>query len=379
MSDHMSKLDERLAHIVSRHAGALAAAATNHSEPPNSCPRGDDSNEPPVCECCGCEYTMETGDEPTPFCDRCAHDVLEKQAAELVGLRATIATLTHRAEAAEQSATLWRERCNASEAKADAALATIAKAHAVIGGRDTHGADGDAACIVDTVLDVMEASRDISRAEALAIDQRDAARFLAAGWRRLARHYQSCHLAGHACLRETHRRLGEVAADRDEWKRGHAAQVQCVGWHRDAIAKWRKDRDEARRRASALHRRAQEAERLVGLAMRIGYATCWPLRSERAHYKALAERMQRLAEQAHRALKIRADEDASSLPPPDDAATKAESIAGKLASAGVLTSERLGGINGGLVVDTLRMAAAQIRAMTASMRGERQTASTETR
>ena len=75
-----------------------------------------DNSEPPTCECCGDVYTMETGDEPTPFCDRCAHDVLEKQTAELTEARATIATLTHRAEAAEaecererESAALWRE------------------------------------------------------------------------------------------------------------------------------------------------------------------------------------------------------------------------------------------------------------------------------
>ncbi len=83
-----------------------------------------------------------------------------------------------------------------------------------------------------------------------------------------------------------------LRADRDEWQRGHAAQVQCVGWHRDAIAEWRKARDEARAQGSRMHRRAQEAERLLGLAMRVGYATCWPLRSESKHYRRVAEEQQ---------------------------------------------------------------------------------------
>ena len=91
-----------------------------------------DNSEPPTCECCGDVYTMETGDEPTPFCDRCAHDVLEKQTAELTEARATIATLTHRAEVAEQSAALWRERCNKAEQKVDDLRAKLARAEGVV-------------------------------------------------------------------------------------------------------------------------------------------------------------------------------------------------------------------------------------------------------
>lgn len=163
---------------------------------------------------------------------------------------AAIATLTHRAEAAEarlaeisdvvthehynnfaamvaayrserDSAALWRERCNKAEARVEAAEQSRSLCIEALRGVQATG-DVDAQTW-DVVADGIRALRERctaaeeragtwmwQRTEVLHSLRR--ARFLAAGWRRLARHYQSCHLAGHACLRETHRAKGEQVA-----------------------------------------------------------------------------------------------------------------------------------------------------------------------
>lgn len=46
---------------------------------------------------------------------------------------------------------------------------------------------------------------------------------------------------------------------------------------------------QAHKSIARLNRRAQEAERIARRALRVGYATVWPLRSERDHYKWLLE------------------------------------------------------------------------------------------
>lgn len=45
-------------------------------------------NEPPTCQRCGGEYTMDVGEEATPFCDGCAHIVVEELQAMMARLRA---------------------------------------------------------------------------------------------------------------------------------------------------------------------------------------------------------------------------------------------------------------------------------------------------
>ena len=149
---------------------------------------------------------------------------------------ATIATLTHRAEVAERelsevhrgvesvrlhnarvardaandAAALWRERCNKAEQKADVLTAELRRLYAAVCRGQTRS--DDARAIAQAVIDeYVQTAEQCDRNDTLRAD-RDAARFLAAGWRRLARHYQSCHLAGHACLRETHRAKGEQVA-----------------------------------------------------------------------------------------------------------------------------------------------------------------------
>ena len=140
------------------------------------------------------------------------------------------------------SASLWRERCNAAEARtlyagrsaeewyvaaqqADARVEASEQSRSLcIEALRGVQATGDVdAQTWDVVADGIRALRERctaaeeragtwmwQRTEVLHSLRR--ARFLAAGWRRLARHYQSCHLAGHACLRETHRAKGEQVA-----------------------------------------------------------------------------------------------------------------------------------------------------------------------
>lgn len=53
--------------VLSMHADLEAiAAAVKQARSPNPPPSG-----PPVCKRCGDEYAMETGNEPTPYCDSC--------------------------------------------------------------------------------------------------------------------------------------------------------------------------------------------------------------------------------------------------------------------------------------------------------------------
>ena len=84
-----------------------------------------DNSEPPTCECCGDEYTMDAGDEPTPFCDSCAHNVLEKRTAELADLRTTLARLT----ADLAAVTAERDEALADVAAAEAPLTDIVLRH----------------------------------------------------------------------------------------------------------------------------------------------------------------------------------------------------------------------------------------------------------
>jgi len=156
---------------------------------------------------------------------------------------AAIATLTHRAEVAEarlaeisdvvthehynnfaamvaayrserDSASLWRERCNKAEARVEASEQSRSLCIEALRGVQATG-DVDAQTW-DVVADGIRAlwARLDTRDEWAEEDGRAIAHreFMAAGWRRLARHYQSCHLAGHACLRETHRAKGEQVA-----------------------------------------------------------------------------------------------------------------------------------------------------------------------
>lgn len=44
------------------------------------------SENPPVCEKCGDEYTMDVLAEPTRYCDPCAHELLEARDAEVKAL-----------------------------------------------------------------------------------------------------------------------------------------------------------------------------------------------------------------------------------------------------------------------------------------------------
>ncbi len=118
--------------------------------------------------------------------EACTPHVIAADEAEDV---ATLAMSTGLAECERlrESAALWRERCNKAEQKADV-LAL------------------DKSVILDQLRDADEwCERD-----AAVIGHRE---FMGAGWRRLARHYQSCHLAGHACLRETHRQRAEEVAE----------------------------------------------------------------------------------------------------------------------------------------------------------------------
>lgn len=39
------------------------------------------------CQRCGNEYLLRDGDDPTPYCDRCAHAVIEERDAEIERLR----------------------------------------------------------------------------------------------------------------------------------------------------------------------------------------------------------------------------------------------------------------------------------------------------
>ncbi len=113
-------------------------------------------------------------------------------------------------DAANDAAALWRERCNKAEQKADVLTAELRRLYAAVCRGQTRS--DDARAIAQAVIDeYVQTAEQCDRNDTLRAD-RDAARFLAAGWRRLARHYQSCHLAGHACLRETHRAKGEQVA-----------------------------------------------------------------------------------------------------------------------------------------------------------------------
>ena len=71
--------------------------------------------------CAGCGVPFCSAGPTDLLCDDCDEREVAKwrehstEAAEYY--RAQIATLTHRAEAAEASASLWRERCNKAEAR----------------------------------------------------------------------------------------------------------------------------------------------------------------------------------------------------------------------------------------------------------------------
>lgn len=46
------------------------------------------------CQRCGDEYSLRDGDDPTPYCDRCAHVVIEEQDAEIARLRDELRGIT---------------------------------------------------------------------------------------------------------------------------------------------------------------------------------------------------------------------------------------------------------------------------------------------
>lgn len=136
--------------------------------------------------------------------------------------------LRFRVKVAEQSAALWRERCNKAEARVEAMQSSRSLCIEALRGVQATGdvdeqtwdvvADGIRALMAErdalaldksVILDQLRAADEWCERDANAIAHRE---FMAAGWRRLARHYQSCHLAGHACLRETHRAKGEQVA-----------------------------------------------------------------------------------------------------------------------------------------------------------------------
>jgi hypothetical protein len=59
--------------------------------------------------------------------------------------------------------------------RADKAEAFLTKCHAAIGARDSHGPEGDAACIIDTIHSLKESARENSLAEDAATERADKA------------------------------------------------------------------------------------------------------------------------------------------------------------------------------------------------------------
>lgn len=163
--------------------------------------------------------------------EACTPHVIAADEAEDV---ATLAMSTGLAECERlrESAALWRERCNKAEQKADVLTAELRRLYVAVCRGQTRS--DDARAIAQAVIDeYVQTAEQCDRNDTLRAD-RDAARFLAAGWRRLAKHYQSCHLAGHACLRETHRQRAEEVAD-------HRAERDWLRTERDA---WKRVADE---------------------------------------------------------------------------------------------------------------------------------------
>ena len=87
-------------------------------------------------------------------------------------------------DAANDAATLWRERCNAAEQKADVLTTELRRLYAAVCHGQTRS--DDARAIAQAVIDeYIQTAEQCDRNDTLRAD-RDAARFLAAGWRRLA-------------------------------------------------------------------------------------------------------------------------------------------------------------------------------------------------
>jgi hypothetical protein len=113
-------------------------------------------------------------------------------------LREQVSTLTKERDAyrkakAENDERFMQER-DVTRQERDAAVALLAKVHATLGRRDSHGPEGDAAFLLDTLASVMRASRENSLAEGVATERAEkaeraleAARALARGWHLFAR------------------------------------------------------------------------------------------------------------------------------------------------------------------------------------------------
>ena len=87
-------------------------------------------------------------------------------------------------DAANDAAALWRERCNKAEQKADVLTAELRRLYAAVCRGQTRS--DDARAIAQAVIDeYVQTAEQCDRNDTLRAD-RDAARFLAAGWRRLA-------------------------------------------------------------------------------------------------------------------------------------------------------------------------------------------------
>lgn len=79
----------------------------------------DDDEADHTCQRCDCEYTMDVGDEPTPFCDRCAHAEVAEQADTIATLRTTLARLTADLAAVTSDRDMWRSECESISAELD--------------------------------------------------------------------------------------------------------------------------------------------------------------------------------------------------------------------------------------------------------------------
>lgn len=158
-----------------------------------------------------------------------------------------------------------------------------------------------------------------------------------------------------------YRARAEAAEQEAAGLRLQVAEMGKAAWN-DAM-----EVDCATRRATAMHRRAQEAERLLGLAMRMGLDAVESTKSALANIYSLGRQWER----RYRVAAGRLAEADGLLPPANDTATRLDTFAAKVDEWGPLTSASAGAVNGEWLAETLRLAAATIRTKSADLATER--------
>jgi hypothetical protein len=137
---------------------AQAVAVFDAHEVAASCHAND---ERPTCLDCGGEYVMESGDEPTPFCDACAHTNVQRFAAENGTLRARVGELekerdeeVHYRNKLEDGLKLANRTCERRGTERDAARAEAERMRPVVAAAIKYvGPDGEDSSELDTAVE----------------------------------------------------------------------------------------------------------------------------------------------------------------------------------------------------------------------------------